>query len=142
MAKTFSYSMKVLERHLDTFGHVNNATYLEMFEEARWDILDIANYTLEQIEETGIGPIILEVHVRFKKELKSRVPILIKTHWKSYKRRIAIIAQQMTDSSGQIIYAEAEFTSALFNLKTRKIITPTEIWLKAIGMAQDEHEKK
>ena len=30
------YPMTILEHHLDTFGHVNNAMYLQLFETARW----------------------------------------------------------------------------------------------------------
>ena len=32
----FSYKVKIRESHLDTLGHVNNAVYLVLFEEARW----------------------------------------------------------------------------------------------------------
>ncbi len=39
----YEYTIKILEHHLDTFGHVNNATYLEMYEEARWDLLNKNN---------------------------------------------------------------------------------------------------
>lgn len=39
--KIFQYDMVIKIHHLDTFGHVNNAAYLQIFEEARsWDILD------------------------------------------------------------------------------------------------------
>ena len=35
--KVFTYPLLIKETYLDTFGHVNNATYLTLFEEARWD---------------------------------------------------------------------------------------------------------
>ena len=37
--KIFTYEMLIKEKHLDTFGHVNNATYFELLEEARWDFI-------------------------------------------------------------------------------------------------------
>lgn len=30
------YPVVIREHHLDTFGHVNNAAYLDILEEARW----------------------------------------------------------------------------------------------------------
>lgn len=33
-AKIFTYPMLIKESHLDSFGHMNNATYLELFENA------------------------------------------------------------------------------------------------------------
>ena len=30
-----TYKLRIIETHLDMFGHVNNATYLQIFEEAR-----------------------------------------------------------------------------------------------------------
>ena len=35
----FVYYLIIRESHLDTFGHLNNATYLQLFEEARWDYI-------------------------------------------------------------------------------------------------------
>ena len=35
----FIYHTQIKEKDLDTLGHVNNAKYLELFEEARWDFI-------------------------------------------------------------------------------------------------------
>ena len=34
MSEIFYYRTQVRERHLDSFGHMNNACYLELYEEA------------------------------------------------------------------------------------------------------------
>ena len=39
MAKVFEKSIVISEAHLDSFGHLNNARYLELFEQARWDLI-------------------------------------------------------------------------------------------------------
>ena len=67
---SYEYNFMVLEAHLDTFGHVNNATYLQLYEEARWDFITNNGYGLDRVKETGIGPIIVEVNLTFKKELE------------------------------------------------------------------------
>jgi acyl-CoA thioester hydrolase len=53
----------IRESHLDTFGHVNNATYLSLFEQARWDLIEAGGYGLRVIRQTGLGPVVLEAKI-------------------------------------------------------------------------------
>ena len=39
LGSVHEYALVIREQHLDTFGHVNNAKYLEILEEARWDLI-------------------------------------------------------------------------------------------------------
>lgn len=69
MSKIHSYPLIIKETCLDSFNHVNNAVYLTLFEEARWDLLTTNGYDLKKIKETGLGPVILEINLKFSKEL-------------------------------------------------------------------------
>lgn len=131
--KTFSYPLIIREHYLDTFGHVNNAAYLEIFEEARWDLVSNNGYGLEHITRVKKGPVILEVKLKFLKELKARMNVNVKTRLISYKGKISVMRQWMEDANGAVL-SEAEFTFGLFDLAERKLIPPTEEWLTAIGM--------
>ena len=55
------YDLVIHERHLDTFGHVNNATYLDLLEEARWDLITRNGFGLDEIKRLQLGPTILEI---------------------------------------------------------------------------------
>ncbi len=132
-AKTFSYPLTIRESHLDTFGHVNNATYLAVFEEARWEIVTSGGYGMKQIKETGHGPVILEVQLKFLKELRLRQEVSIKTQMLSLDGKISKLKQWIEDTAGNT-YAEATFTFGLFDLNARKLITPTRPWLAALGL--------
>jgi thioesterase III len=70
--KVFKYQVLIKEHHLDTFGHVNNATYLALLEEARWELLNAHGFGLNAIREQAMGPVILECHIKFLKELTLR----------------------------------------------------------------------
>ena len=61
--KTFSYPMLITEKHLDTFGHVNNAVYLELYEEARWDMITKNGWGLDKVIKEKIGPIITSINM-------------------------------------------------------------------------------
>lgn len=125
------YPLKILEGHLDSFGHVNNATYLSILEEARWDLITTNGYGLQKIHETSEGPVILRVNLDFLRELRLRQQILIETRLLSHQKKLSVIYQEIKDNEGRVC-AKAEFTIALFNLKQRKMITATEDWLRAI----------
>jgi acyl-CoA thioesterase FadM len=51
LSPVHEYTVLIIERHLDTFGHVNNATYLDLFEAARWEWITSNGFGLERIRE-------------------------------------------------------------------------------------------
>ena len=51
IARTYHWKFKVRETHLDTFGHMNHAKYLEIFEQARWELINEGGYGLKKIKE-------------------------------------------------------------------------------------------
>ena len=132
MSKVFTYPLTIKEMHLDTFGHVNNAVYLELLEEARWDLITKNGYGLKKIQEVGIGPTILEIKLIFAKELRLREEIIIETQMLSYENKIGRLLQRMM--RGDEVCCSAEFVMGLFDMKARKLILPTPEWLHAIGM--------
>jgi thioesterase-3 len=131
------YPMLVQEQHLDTFGHVNNAVYLQLFEQARWDLITRNGYGLDEVHRLQIGPTVLELTVRFSRELRNRQPIVIKTWLESYLGKIGKLVQQICDDGGKL-RCEATFTMGLFDLKARKLIAPTPEWLRALGLRPED----
>lgn len=123
--------MAIKEFHLDTFGHVNNATYLQIYEEARWQFITENGYGLERIKETGFGPVILEINLRFIKELHLRKKITIHSQTGEYNSRIGIIKQWITDSEDALC-STTEMKIGLFDTQKRKVAEPAPEWLTAI----------
>lgn len=130
---SFFYPVLIKEQHLDAFGHMNNAAYLTLFEEARWDIVTKNNFGMEKILQQGLGPTILEIKLRFLKELRLRQEIVIHTQLISYQKKIGRLLQKML--RGEEECCIAEFTIGLFSLKERKMVSPTPEWLQAVGGA-------
>lgn len=127
------YRLPILERHLDTFGHVNNATYLELFEEARWDWITQNGYGLAQVQASRKGPTILEINIKFRRELRNRQSIEIVSWMDAYPSRVGTCLQQMLSEDGQLC-CEARFAIGLFDLDERKLILPTPEWRRAVGL--------
>jgi len=131
------YRLLILEKHIDTFGHVNNAAYLEILEEARWDLITRNGYGLDEVQRLGIGPIVLDVHLRFVRELRNRQAVTIRSWVDSYSGRIGTLDQQVFDDAGRLC-CDAKFTIALFDLASRKVIRPTPEWARALGLRPED----
>ncbi len=131
------YELLIHERHLDTFGHVNNAVYLDLFEAARWDLIDRNGFGLSEIQRRGTGPTILEINMRFMREITNRQRITIKTWLESYTGKVGRMKQQMVNPDGDVC-CDATFVFGLFDIKARKLIKPTPEWLTAVGISEAE----
>jgi len=129
------YEVLILERHLDTFGHVNNAVYLDLFEAARWDLIDRNGYGLSEIQRRAQGPTILEINIRFQREIKNRQRITIKTWMEAYPGKVGKLKQQMVNEAGEVC-CDATFSMGLFDLTARKLLKPTPEWLRAVGLSE------
>ena len=129
----FEYPLVIREHHIDTFGHVNNATYLQILEEARWELITQNGYGMKEVAERQIGPVILDLTIKFKKELRLRKKVIIKTFCSEYASMTGKITHIIENEKGEIA-CEAVLTFGLFDLRQRKLISPTTEWIKAIGM--------
>jgi acyl-CoA thioester hydrolase len=135
----YEYNLKILEHHLDTFGHVNNATYLALYEEARWDLLNTNNSGIDVIMKKRIGPVILDLHLTFKAELINReeIKIVSVARTKMKNQLVMVLDQKMLKSNGKTA-STLELSVGLMDLEKRKLITPTPEWLKALGVEEYE----
>jgi len=133
MAFVHQKSILISEAHLDSFGHLNNARYHELFEQARWDLITARGFGIEQIRRTQTGPTILEVSMRFLRELSPREEIVIRSELLSYERKIGRLRQQMVKADGQVA-CEAVYTFGLFDMDKRRLVDPTAEWAHAVGV--------
>ncbi len=128
------YRLTVKETHLDFMGHMNNATYLEIFADARWDVITHRGYGIDQIRATGQGPVILGVELKFLKELRLRESFEVTTELLEYRSKTGKLLQKMIKSDGTVA-AEAIFTFGLFDVKLRKLVDATPEWRKGLGLS-------
>lgn len=134
-SQVYEYEVLIIERHLDTFGHVNNSTYLDLLEAARWEWITQNGFGLERIRQVRQGPTILEIQLQFKREILNRQRIKIRSWVESYEGKVGVVVQQMHDEAG-VLCCEARFKVGLFDLDKRRLITPTPEWRRALGIAE------
>lgn len=129
----YTYEVLIRESHLDTFGHMNNAAYLVLFEEARWDYITRNGYGLKEVQRLQQGPVVLELSMKFRKEIGLREKITITMELVETKGKISRFRQQMLKEDGTVA-TELELVFGLFDLKARRLIDPTPAWKKAMGV--------
>lgn len=128
------YFVLIRENHLDTFGHVNNATYLQLFEEARWDLITERGYGKDVIFERRLGPVILDVSVKFRREVRNREQTVIRTELMEHAAKIGKLRQRLYKCADRQLACEALFSIALWDLDARKLVEPTPEWAHAIQL--------
>tara|TARA_X000000950_G_scaffold258468_1_gene325965 strand:+ start:51 stop:443 length:393 start_codon:yes stop_codon:yes gene_type:complete len=124
-----SYDLIIKEGHLDTFGHVNNATYLEIFEEARWEVLNEKGVTVREIQQSKKGPVLLNVNLGFKKEIFLRTKIKVISQMLDIKKNKIMVVKQTIINEKDDVCAEATFEIGLMDLNFRKLIPLTDLWV-------------
>lgn len=130
----FEYEVVIKENHLDSFGHVNNAVYVQLYEEARWDFITKNGFGLDHILKHQMGPIILDISVRFKRELVNREKIkIVSRAIEIVSPKVMILEQSMIKEDGKVA-SEARFTVGFFDMKNRKLINASPEWLRACGV--------
>ena len=134
MNEIFEYKVEIRENHLDSFGHVNNAVYVQLYEEARWDFITKNGFGLDRIQKDQVGPVLLDLKVRFKREIKNREMILITSQSiEVVSPKIMVLEQKMIKADGKVA-SEAIFTVGFFDMKQRKLIDASADWMRAVGI--------
>jgi len=64
----FDYKFSVRGYELDSYGHVNNAVYLNYFEQARWEIFRNLNL-IDYFKKNELFLVVTEMQVRYSHEL-------------------------------------------------------------------------
>lgn len=126
------YSVLIRESHLDSYGHVNNAMYLTLLEEARWEFITAGGYGFLEIHARRKGPVILDIHLSFVKEIRLRELVTIESQVIDYPSKVGTLKQRMLDSQGNE-YAVATMKFGFFDLEARRLLAPSPEWLRALG---------
>jgi thioesterase-3 len=126
---------QVKQADIDSFGHMNNAAYLSVYEEARWQSLVKNGLNIAIIKEMGVGPVILEINIKFLKEIKFNDALSIETAGTYAGGKVFKLQQRILNKT--VVSSTAEFTMAFFDLQTRKTVMPNDEMLALYGLKPD-----
>lgn len=113
--------IKVRGYHLDLYGHVNNARYLEFLEEARWAYFE-ATHGLAWFTESGLAFVVVNININYRRPAFMNEQLVVHTGVKSLSNRSAVIHQRITLDDMSTVVSEADITFVLFDEKQNKAI--------------------
>jgi YbgC/YbaW family acyl-CoA thioester hydrolase len=74
----YEYKLTVRGYELDSYGHVNNAVYLNYFEQARWEIFRQLDLT-DHFRQNGLLLVVTELQIRYSSEARLFDELIIRT---------------------------------------------------------------
>jgi YbgC/YbaW family acyl-CoA thioester hydrolase len=120
--------IKVRPTQVDTFEHLNNSAFLELFEWARWEWAADAGMDLEPLmAEQRIGPVILHLDLSFRREVVMHEVVTIRTWFDAIEGFKGIVRQDMIKEDGRL-GASLRVTFVMFHLDDRRVVkVPVEM---------------
>ncbi|MCM2415672.1 MULTISPECIES: acyl-CoA thioesterase [unclassified Streptomyces] len=118
---TFSVDVTVRGYELDTQGHLNQAVYLQYAEHARWELLRAAGLPQEKLLADGVGPVALEVTVKFRKELRGGERVRVSCRFDYGEGKTFTTEQQILKEDGTVA-AEVTGLAGILDLTTRRLV--------------------
>ena len=119
---THETHIKVRGYHLDLYGHVNNARYLEFLEEARWTFFEERG-DLPWFLQSGLALVVVNINIDYRYPATMGDPLAIATSVKTIGSRSAVMHQHVTLAGTDKIVAQADVTFVVFDAKQNKAVT-------------------
>lgn len=133
MRKT-EVKIKIRNYHSDNHNHVNNARYLEFFEEGSWDFLE-KNKNVGKLMKTlvkdGIVHVAVNINCNFRDSAVVGDTLRIETELcRSTNRSFTWLKKVFNDES-DILVTDAEITCVFIDSATREVVPLSEEIKKA-----------
>ncbi|OGB65694.1 MAG: hypothetical protein A2Y94_04880 [Caldithrix sp. RBG_13_44_9] len=125
--KIFTTSFKVRSYECDSYGHVNNAVYLNYLEFARMSALLEKGFTLDLMKKSGYLVVIRKIEIEYKSPLFQGDEVTIKTFTSESRNTSGTFTQQVYQGNEERLAAEAKVTWVFTNLKGQPIPIPEKI---------------
>ena len=122
------YKRRIFGFECDIYGHLNNANYLHIYEEARSVALEEMDFSIKKLVELEIHIYIVNINLKFKKAIKFEDRVTIETTLGKHSRVKAIWIQKIYNSKKELCnIAEVEGAFIKFGKPYR---LPQEIYKK------------
>ncbi|MFU8871623.1 acyl-CoA thioesterase [Micromonospora sp. SL4-19] len=121
MGDPFRVRITVRGYELDTQGHLNQAVYLQYAEHARWECLRAAGISQDRLIATGVGPVALEVTLRYLSELRGGDQVDVSCEFRWSERKTFRLDQNYTRPDGGQV-ATLTGVGGLLDLSARRLV--------------------
>ncbi|MCX4904270.1 thioesterase family protein [Streptomyces sp. NBC_00878] len=132
MAEPFSVPVTVRGYETDVQGHLNQAVYMNYAEHARWSLLQAAGITQAGLAAKGVGPVSLEMTIRYRRELRAGDEVEVTCVFLWGEGKTFRIEQTIRKSDGTVA-AEITGVAGVLDLKERKLVADPRDYFRALA---------
>ncbi|MFC2027285.1 acyl-CoA thioesterase [Chloroflexota bacterium] len=129
--------IKVRGYHLDLYGHVNNARYLEFLEEARWAFAE-ESLDIDEWQRRGIAFSVVNININYRRPALMGEVMKIRTWVSELGNASATIRQELVLKGKETPVADADVTFVMIDAKTNKPIPLTGDIRAAFAAGQNQ----
>lgn len=108
--------------HIDFYGHVNNARYLEFMEEGRWELLK-EKIDLAAWHRRGFAFTVVKIAITYRRAASMGDIVEVRTTLERLERRTGTFKQIIVFASTGEIVSEAEVTFVVVDTATGKSVS-------------------
>lgn len=116
-----SIQITVRGYHLDLYGHVNNARYLEFLEEARWSMLD-DRIDLADWQSRNLALTIVRIDINYRRAATLGDILAIRSALSKVGRKSATVHQEVFLNDTETLIADADVTVVVVDTRTGKAL--------------------
>ncbi len=102
MQKKLEYKRKIFGYECDVYGHLNNANYLHIYEEARADALEQMNLPIRNLAELGYHIYLTNIELEFIRGLPLESVVKIQSWTEKANRLTAVWIQEIFNEDNEI----------------------------------------
>jgi len=116
--------IKVRGYHLDVYGHVNNARYLEFLEEGRWALFD-GKLDLTDWQTRGLSFFVVNININYRRPAALGQTLKIHSFLSRIGRSSGVIRQEVFIKASGELAADADITFVIADSSRGKALPLT-----------------
>jgi len=136
-AMQYLTEIKVRGYHADFYGHVNNARYLEFFEEDRWAQLE-SKIDLKKWAAQGIIFLVVNINVNYRLAVPVGETLLVTTDVENIGKRSVVLQQKILLKESLKVAADALITFVIADKSGRAVSMEGEMLQEIEKLRQTE----
>jgi thioesterase-3 len=132
----FTTELKVRGFHIDVFGHMNNARYLELMEEARWQYVEATQFG-GYLKAHNWGFAVVNINISYKRPAFAGNIITFKIEVTRMGNSSMTLQQNMYLKGTDTLIATADVTFVVLNLANNKPVRITDELKEAFTLKEN-----
>lgn len=104
----------------DHMNHMNVMWYVGKFDEATWNLLELAGFTPKTLRSQGLGMVAVKQEIAYKREVLAGETITIRSGVTEVREKSVRFFHQMVNNESNEVAAVTTLTGVQINASTRK----------------------